>query len=169
MATLIPYISHYVSALLPLTGLEISYARGWPKDASLLESLSEAFEREQALGYTLYGPHKADLKLLLNQVSLRDILSRGQQKLFVCAMMLARGDLLQDHVKSPIYLIDDLPSELDANNRTKLITLLSKQKAQIFITTTECESWGQVLFNEPMRLFHVEHSNVQEKELSSQR
>ena len=83
--------------------------------------------------------------------------------MFVCAMILARGILLKNREnKRPIYLVDDLPSELDVTNRSSLLALLSRQEAQIFITAAERNSWDGFVTIGPMKLFHVEHGNMQE-------
>ena len=82
--------------------------------------------------------------------------------MFVCAMILARGALLQKSSQiRPIYLVDDLPSELDAINRTSLLALLARQEAQIFVTAVErnCDNF---LASTPVKMFHVEHGIVKD-------
>src|SRR3990167_5657398 len=49
------------------------------------------------LGYTLFGPHRADLDIKIQGVSAKHFLSRGQQKLLICAIILAQGMLLSTH------------------------------------------------------------------------
>ena len=78
-------------------------------------------------------------------------------------MIVARGALLQAHAnKRPIYLVDDLPSELDSSSRARLIALLSKQAAQIFVTAVQREDENSFLAKSPMKMFHVEHGRVTE-------
>ena len=162
---LAPLLSEIVAELLPIFSLKIAYQRGWEKSSDYADILLKTVDRDYQLGYTQCGPHKADLKIIINDIPAKDILSRGQQKLFVCAMILARGTLLQNHGnKAPIYLVDDLPSELDVASRSSLIGLLSKQKAQIFVTATENKTWSNCLVNVPMKMFHVEHGHVTEAE-----
>ncbi len=100
----------------------------------------------------------------IDGISVKHFLSRGQQKLLICAMILAQGMLLTRHVnKGLIYLVDDLPSELDFYSKQKLISLLSRQQTQIFITAIESQDICEFINDKPnisMKVFHVEHGNV---------
>ena len=78
-------------------------------------------------------------------------------------MIIAQGVLLAGHInRGLIYLVDDLPSELDLQSRQKLISLLARQPAQIFITAIER---NDVCCSVPMKVFHVEHGVVRDSEL----
>jgi len=158
---LIPHILDLLGHLFPIKAVIFKYESGWNSQHTYEDQLAQSVERDQSLGYTQWGPHKSDLRITINNIPAKDILSRGQQKLFVCAMILARGALLQRRTnKRLIYLVDDLPAELDSTNRCSLITLLSKQQAQIFVTATEDKRWDDFLTSNPIKLFHVEHGNV---------
>lgn len=161
VAQLLPRIATMVEQLLPISGFVLSYEPGWNAKETYLEHLAFSLERDRKLGYTQAGPHKADLKITINNIPAKDILSRGQQKLFVCAMILARGALLQSRANEKlIYLVDDLPAELDATSRSSLIALLSKQAAQLFVTATENTCWDDFLTSSSVKMFHVEHGKV---------
>jgi DNA replication and repair protein RecF len=163
LVQLIPLLEATIAELISLSDLKISYYPGWDLSKDYYTVLQQTIDRDFQLGYTQLGPHKADLKISIRGIPAKDILSRGQQKLFVCGMILARGTLLQQCAdKKPIYLIDDLPSELDKESRAKLVALLSKQEAQIFVTAVECNSQSDVSVNSPLKMFHVEHGNVKE-------
>lgn len=160
---LIPCLHATITELLDISHLKITYLPGWDQAVAYANVLERSIDNDCRLGYTQFGPQKADLKILVNGVPAKDILSRGQQKLFVCAMIIARGTLLQNGIKRrPVYLVDDLPSELDVSSRSKLIALLSKQEAQIFVTSVDRDSLGSFLTIDLMRMFHVEHGNVSE-------
>lgn len=160
---LIPLLEQTISDLLTISDLRIHYQPGWDQTQEYAAILEQSMDRDFQLGYTQNGPHRADFKVTINRVPAKDILSRGQQKLFVCAMIVARGALLQNSEKSrPIYLVDDLPSELDVVNRSNLLTLLSKQKAQIFVTAVERDSCSGFLTSQSVKMFHVEHGNVKD-------
>ena len=58
-----------------------------PRTRSLLRA---NFERDRQLGYTVSGPNKADLRIKVAGTPVEDVLSRGQLKLMVCALRLAR-------------------------------------------------------------------------------
>lgn len=161
--TLLPLLIKTVNELVGLKDLEISYQPGWNEAQSYQELLAESLDRDRQLGYTQYGPHRADFKINVNQMPAKDILSRGQQKLFVCAMILAQGTLLHSYTnKKPVYLVDDLPSELDITSRSNLMSLLSRQEAQIFVTAVERETLEGFLSQTPTKMFHVEHGDMRE-------
>ena len=163
IALLFPLLKETLAELIHLPDLELSYLRGWEDGRNYEEVLESAFDKDRYLGYTQNGPHRADFKMKLSGVDAKDILSRGQQKLFVCAMILAQGALLSRCTnKTPIYLIDDLPAELDMLSRANLIALLARQEAQIFVTAVEREALQEILSRLPLKMFHVEHGNITE-------
>lgn len=162
---LFPFIVETAQMLLPAIDLQINYHPGWDENEEYAAILADHQQEEYRAGYTSFGPHRADLDIHIEAISVKHFLSRGQQKLLVCAMIVAQGMLLANHTnKRAIYLVDDLPSELDLQGRQKLISLLAKQKTQTFITAIEKETISDWI-NEPevlMKVFHVEHGGVRE-------
>ncbi len=158
---LIPIISELLGLLLNLEApIEIEYQRGWNPNVDYATVLEHAYLKDRQLGYTQFGPHKADLKISINQRSAKDFLSRGQQKLLVCGMIVAQGMLLWTlNQTPPIFLIDDLASELDSQSLSRIIGLLIRQKAQVFVTAIFPKVWDGFL-DCATKLFHVEHGRV---------
>jgi DNA replication and repair protein RecF len=148
--------------LIELPGLNLSYYRGWDKERSLEEVLSASLSRDQQLGHTQAGPQRADLRLRLNTHSAADVLSRGQQKLVVCALRIAQGRLVNKTKRGQcVYLVDDLPSELDVLHRRALCRLLEDLRCQVFITCVDRDllkdDWRA---DTPVTMFHVEHGRI---------
>src|SRR5690606_8463610 len=81
-----PVFERTLAELIELGELTLSYSRGWDKDRSLDDVLQASLLRDQQLGYTQAGPQRADLRLRLNGHNATEVLSRGQQKLVVCAL-----------------------------------------------------------------------------------
>lgn len=141
------YRKHYIEQLTPVlqTILEqlsvnfpinISYYAGWDTTVDLETALASNFKHDMQFGYTTSGPHRADLKVMINGVPAKDSLSRGQQKFLLYGLQIAQGALLNQLTnKHCIYLADDLAAELDAQ-KYKLLTqtLLNLDNSQIFIT-----------------------------------
>ena len=157
-----PVFERTLAELLALPGLVLSYYRGWDKDRDLLDILSASLPRDQALGHTQAGPQRADLRLRIGGHNAAEILSRGQQKLVVCALRIAQGHLVnQAKCGRCIYLIDDLPSELDELHRNALCRLLEELQCQIFITCVDPhllkDGWRT---DTPVAMFHVEHGRI---------
>lgn len=100
--------------------------------------LEESFNYDNKYKVTNHGPHKADIVLSVSHKPIQDIFSRGQQKLLICALKLAQGEIHNsENDNKCIYLIDDITSELDSIHTLTLFNYLKQLKSQVFITTTE--------------------------------
>ncbi len=157
-----PVFEKVLAQLIDVPSLTLSYFRGWDKEKDLQEVLTLSLERDSALGYTQAGPQRADLRLRISKNNAVDILSRGQQKLVVCALRIAQGYLLAKAQRQQcIYLVDDLPSELDQAHRQALCRLLEDLNCQVFITCVDhllmTEGWGK---ETPITLFHVKQGQI---------
>ena len=96
-----------------------------------LFSAHMADEREK--GFCVRGVQKDDVSFYINGKSIRLYGSQGQQRSAVLAMKLAEGELSAsltgDH---PVYLLDDILSELDNGRREFILSMLSGR--QVIIT-----------------------------------
>lgn len=157
------YFQDLLSQLIDLPDLKLSYSRGWDKTKTLEEVLTDGVDRDKKTGFTHAGPQRADLRIRLGKENAADVLSRGQQKLVVSALKLAQGiDLMKrKESKRCIYLLDDLPAELDQQHIEQICHVLDNMDAQVFITCINPESvrpyWHQ---KDRLRLFHVEQGTV---------
>lgn len=157
------HLARIAEQLLDVSELTVSYLSGWQNDKSLLMVLEESLQRDIALGFTQFGPHRADLNIKIKNIPAEGTLSRGQQKLLVCALQLAQGAILSEQAaKSCLYLIDDLPSELDKLSLAKVIEILVAAEAQIFLTAISTNHLDKVLAHQDSKLFHVKHGAVTE-------
>jgi DNA replication and repair protein RecF len=158
---LAPLIAEIAQELLSLTDLKCSYQSGWDEEKDFAAVLTDAYVEEMRAGHTLYGPHRADFNLVIKGIPVKHFLSRGQQKLLICAMMVAQGRLLVGQEKKGlIYLVDDLPAELDVFSRKKLISLLLRQQTQVFITAIESNTVCDLVDGDSrvaVKMFHVKH------------
>ncbi len=157
-----PVFERVLSELCELQGLTLSYYRGWDKERQLEEVLRGSLARDQQLGHTQAGPQRADLRLRTGAHNAADILSRGQQKLVVCALRIAQGHLVEQTKRGQcVYLVDDLPSELDERHRRALCRLLEDLHCQVFITCVDQELLREGWQTEtPVTMFHVEHGAI---------
>ena len=162
-----PVFEEILARLIPLDDLTLSYYRGWDKEKSLAQVLDDQFERDSQLGYTQAGAQRADLRLRCRSMNAVDILSRGQQKLVVCALKIAQGYLLKEHgvQQDCVFLVDDLPSELDEQHRKSLCALLEELQCQVFVSCVDLESMRDCWKNDtPLSMFHVEHGHIVQTE-----
>jgi len=87
--------------------------------------------------FTHSGPHRDDVRFLLDGRDLRDYGSQGEQRTAVLALLLAeRAWLALEGGNVPVMLLDDVMSELDEVRRRALMRLLSGG-GQTVLTTTD--------------------------------
>ncbi|MDX1348023.1 MAG: DNA replication/repair protein RecF [Thiomicrorhabdus chilensis] len=162
LEALTPYLLTFCQALMPEIEEEVvcQYRSGWPKNTpNLLDLMTQNFAKDVQFGHTQYGAHRADIRFKFGGLEAINTLSRGQQKLFVCALLLAQASLHEKVVNEPvIMLIDDLPAELDETHRLKLLDLLQILNIQHLITSTS-ESLIPILAPETTQIWHITAGN----------
>lgn len=105
-------------------------------EASYLKLLNGFHEREIAAGSTLYGAHKDDIIINLNGKNTRLYGSQGQQRSLALAMKLAEGEICKrESGEYPVFLLDDVFSELDPIRRKSLLHEIRDR--QVIITSCE--------------------------------
>lgn len=159
---LIPCFDEIVQTLVPDLRIELKYSRGWDSERDLAELLEQGLERDQRQGFTGYGPQRADLRFKASGRNAAEHLSRGQKKLTVSALKLAQGRVYSETTgRRCIYLIDDLPAELDVRHLGKFCTYLKASGSQCFITCVDpkllLELWGST---ETGRLFELQNGKL---------
>jgi len=144
---LIEFINAQVESLLPM---RITY-----RPSLISQSALDSHKRAAiATGFTLIGPHKDDFLILIdasakggvadgratsqiqstNFQSLDAFGSRGQKRLGV--LWLKKAELMylkQQTQQQPVLLLDDILSELDKENRQRVLELIKEE--QTIITT----------------------------------
>ncbi|MFC3283868.1 DNA replication/repair protein RecF [Litchfieldella rifensis] len=162
MEAFLPVFEETLRELLPLPDLSLRYSRGWDRQRSLAEVLLQGRDTDRQMGFTQQGPQRADLRIRLQRRPAVEVLSRGQQKLVVSAMKLAQGRLLeQATARTCVYLIDDLPAELDERHRHVFCRWLEWMRCQVFITSVEPGALdGAWQPDTPVAMFHVKHGRL---------
>lgn len=106
--------------------------------AHLKSLLCDNLEREIKAGFTLYGVHKDDITIRLDSLEARQFCSQGQRRSISLAMKLAEGEISHDATgEYPVFLLDDVLSELDASRREYILSSLEGR--QIIVTSCEPE------------------------------
>jgi DNA replication and repair protein RecF len=161
--------ARYVAALSPhaqaigrnLLGLELAlgYRSGWAKDQSFAEALQQSWAHECEMGATQIGPHRAELTIRLDGMTVKDRISRGQQKLLAAALLMAQLHLFPEGSPvQPTLLLDDPAAELDDARLANLIREVSAHSVQLVVTTLHGEF---AAFGEPGRRFNVVAGRVE--------
>lgn len=142
--------------------LGFQYRSGWKQGETFEESLGKNLNRDQDLGYTYSGPHRADLNITLNNRLASSYASRGQLKFITILLKLLQATHFKKTTQeNAILLFDDLPSEFDRDHLQQIINLIIEIKTQVFITTIEADI--KTLKNETKKMFHVKQGEVLEK------
>jgi DNA replication and repair protein RecF len=114
--------------------------------------------REVPAGVTLVGPHRDEVRFVVNGADAGIYGSRGQQRTAALALKLAEVNLMrQETGYQPLLLLDDVLSELDARRRRFLVEWLSSEDGpeQAVITTTNLHALPQA-FAQAFQLWRVE-------------
>lgn len=102
--------------------------------------------REIALGTTLHGIHRDDLEIYLDGKEARLYASQGQQRSIALAMKLAEGEISKNQTgKYPVFLFDDVLSELDKNRQKFVIDSLKDR--QVVITSCDISGFGDKMLD----------------------
>ena len=126
----------------------------------MLKKIEENSFKEQNSASCLYGPHRDDIEVFINQKNARQFASQGQQRSVVLALLLAKTQLLKDHTgKTPIVLLDDVMSELDSGRQKFLLEKIDD--FQVFITCCQDELFDE---NSEKTTFLVDGGKIEKKE-----
>lgn len=108
--------------------------------AALEARLHHCHDAERARKSVIAGPHRDDVALRLDGVSLAAFGSQGQQRTAVLAMKLAEYGVLRERSgEPPLLLLDDVLSELDEDRAAAFVTEIGEYE-QTFITATQLPS-----------------------------
>lgn len=147
-----------------LPGVEYKNSLGLPASEMLspsdirplyLRCLTKDLAREVGAGSTLYGVHRDDISLLLNGKPARLFASQGQQRSLALAMKLGEGGISGSESQGdmPIFLFDDVLSELDSGRRGYLLRELSGRQ----VIMTSCEDISGEMMSDAVRSIRVEN------------
>ncbi len=120
---------------------------------------------EIAMGKSLVGPNKHDIKLLFAGNDSRFYCSQGQQRALILAFKMAQIIHYQRrHGVYPLLLLDDVLSELDVGKRFCLIQFLRDIDSQIMMTTTDLDQLES--FNRPLgTVYQVSNGQIYQSEV----
>ncbi len=108
-----------------------------------IKKLTENTEREIAAGVTLFGVHRDDIEISLSGLDTRSFASQGQQRSCVLSLKLAEGEVNRTlSGEYPVYLLDDVLSELDEGRKKYIINGIRDR--QVIITS--CEAGDDLKF-----------------------
>ena len=103
---------------------------------NLKEHLQSHYRAELESAQCLTGPHKDDFDVTLSELSLKSFGSQGQVRTAAISLKLAQRKLMEkESGETPILLLDDVLSELDASRQDFVLNQITD--GQVFITCCE--------------------------------
>lgn len=113
-----------------------------------LSRLKQIRAEEIARGVTTIGPHRDDLRFIINKADVSDYGSRGQVRTTLLALKLAEVDWMKARTnETPVILLDEVMAELDLSRRADLLKYVS-QDQQVLFTTTDLSLFDSKFVNE---------------------
>lgn len=130
--------------------------------SQLIKKINAHREKEIRLKRSLVGPHRDGVSIFINGEEMQRFSSAGQQRGALLACHLAQMDLHHSlHGEYPIFLIDDVDSELDDERMNRVVELL-RRKTQIFMTTSRPDRICLGEYSHSAKWFHLEAGVVTE-------
>ncbi len=121
--------------------------------------LRQRQREEIARGVTVIGPHRDDLRFMINDTDLSVFGSRGQQRTGVLSLKLAEAELMgAETTEQPVLLLDDVMSELDDDRRRYLTQHIGEH--QVIVTTTHLSDFPPDFLSQAL-LLRVEGGRIE--------
>ncbi|MBQ9023639.1 MAG: DNA replication/repair protein RecF [Bacilli bacterium] len=123
------------------------------------EKYNKSFENELFQKVTLYGAHKDDFSVYIDDIKINNYGSQGQHRIAILSIKLAEVEIFKNikEVK-PILLLDDIFSELDKNKKNNIIKYINND-LQVFITSTDLKNVSRKLLKNA-DIYKVETAKV---------
>ena len=107
---------------------------------TFLEKIKKNYDKEFLYKMTLEGPNRDDFYFTLAEKNLSLFGSQGQIRSAVLALKLSEVKLFKDITgDNPIFLLDDIFSELDIDKRNNLLNSI-REDVQTIVTTTDIDN-----------------------------
>lgn len=130
-------------------------------EADFKTKLASSRDRDIRQKITGYGPHRDDMNFLLGDMDVRKYGSQGQQRTCALSLKLSEIELVKSITgDTPVLLLDDVFSELDANRQNYLLDSISD--VQTIVTCTGLDEFINNRFHLD-KVFYVTNGHVIEK------
>lgn len=91
---------------------------------------------EISRGVTTIGPHRDDIRFVINKADVSDYGSRGQIRTTLLALKLAEVEWMKERTgEYPVILLDEVMAELDGSRRADLLKYVTHEHQVLFTTT----------------------------------
>ena len=126
----------------------------------LEDKLKKNQEKDILLKQTTTGPHRDDIRFMVNDIDIRKFGSQGQQRTAALSLKLSEIELVKKSIKdTPVLLLDDVLSELDSNRQNYLLNSIGD--IQTIITCTGLDEFVKNRF-EINKVFKVVNGSIED-------
>ena len=124
-----------------------------------LAKLKQIRGEEIARGVTTIGPHRDDLRFVINKADVSNYGSRGQIRTTLLALKLAEVEWMKERTgEYPVILLDEVMAELDGSRRADLLKYVTHEH-QVLFTTTDLTLFASE-FSEDAEIWDVQSGVV---------
>ncbi len=146
---IIKYRREFIDRLNPIIAGIHSNLTGGQEDMKLIydpdtaeddleSALKKSREADKRQRTTLIGPHRDDFGFFAGKEDLRRYGSQGQQRTAALSLKLSEIELVRETIKdTPILLLDDVLSELDADRQNALLSAIDSIQTVMTCTGVE--------------------------------
>lgn len=111
--------------------------------ATIADLLDRGLPHERVTRQPGSGPHRDELEITWDEHPIRRVASAGERKALGLLMILAFARVLEAEEIRPVYLLDDLDTELDRDRLLQLWRLFPPRDQQVFVTSNRPEVWRE--------------------------
>lgn len=131
------------------------------------EKIEKNIENEIFRKNSLYGPHKDDIIIKINNKDFKYFGSQGQQRSAVLAIKLAEIEIIKNEIgEYPVLLLDDVLSELDNKRKGFLIEYI--KDIQTIITSTDDTDLKDLVKKNDKKIFHICEGRIERNDKTCQ-
>ncbi len=160
------FIADIYKNIMNLDGLYIEYKSFYEKledkstiKEALISEMKKNYYKEQYTGLTIEGPQKDDFMFVINETNLKEYGSQGQQRGAVIALKFSEAEIVKKYKNViPIFLLDDVFSELDGIRKNNLIKYITSDY-QVILTTTDLAKISKKLITEA-KIIKIENGDI---------
>jgi DNA replication and repair protein RecF len=128
---------------------------------NFLQALQQKQIEEISRGITTIGPHRDELRFLINDVDLGNYGSRGQIRTTMLSLKLGELEFMKDRSgEQPVLLLDETLAELDHHRRDKLLQSILHGD-QTLLTTTDLKLFDQD-FTSKSSIRHIQQGVIKQ-------
>lgn len=132
-------------------------------DKELKKELLRKRDNDIRFATTQVGPHRDDIRFMVNNVDIRRFGSQGQQRTTSLSLKLAEIELVKKVTgDTPVLLLDDVLSELDQNRRNYLLD--SIKEIQTIVTCTGLDEFVNSRLSVDT-IYYIKNGIVKRKEM----